>query len=84
MRHLPGRRHVLATQPRPLSHEDVGSLVLLPMSLPNGERIFQQLKASVAHMGVPRQIGADRGSDLKAGIDAFRQKHAMTCFMYFM
>jgi hypothetical protein len=76
------RLHVFATQKRPLRHEDVEPLVLLPMSPSNGERIFEQLKTSVAKTGVPRQIVADHGSDLKAGIEAFCQQHPTTGFMY--
>jgi hypothetical protein len=75
------RLHVFATQKRPLRHEDVEPLVLLPMSPSNGERIVEQLKASVAKTGVPRQIVADHGSDLKAGIEAFCQQHPTTCFL---
>jgi hypothetical protein len=76
------RLHVLATQKRPLSHEDVEPLVLLPMSPFNGKLIFQQLEASVNQTGVPRQMVADEGSDLKAGIEAFCQKHGATCSIY--
>ena len=76
------RLHVLATRKRPLSHEDVEPLVLLPMSPANGKLILQQLKASMAKTGVPRQIVADHGSDLKAGIEAFCQTHPTTCFIY--
>lgn len=76
------RLHVLATQKRPLSHEDVEPLLLLPMSPSNAKRIVEQLEASVAQTGVPRQIVADHGSDLKAGIEAFCQTHPTTCFIY--
>jgi hypothetical protein len=76
------RLHVIATQKRPLTHEDVEPLVLLPMSQSRGEHIFQQLKASVTKTGTPRQIIADHGSDLKAGIDAFCQTHQATCSIY--
>lgn len=76
------RLHVLATQKRPLSHEDVEPLVLLPMSPSNGPLILHQLEASVARTGVPRQIVADHGSDLKAGIEAFCQTHATTSSLY--
>jgi hypothetical protein len=76
------RLHRLATLKRPLSHEDVEPLVLLPMSPSNGPLILQQLEASVNQTGVPRQIVADHGSDLKAGIEAFCQKHGATCSIY--
>lgn len=76
------RLHVLTTQKRPLSHEEVEPLVLLPMSPSNGKLILQQLEASVKQTGVPRQIVADHGSDLKAGIEAFCRKHGATCSIY--
>jgi hypothetical protein len=76
------RLHVLAEQKRPLNHEDVEPLLVLPMSPSNAERIVEQLKASVAQTGVPRQIVADHGSDVKAGIEAFCQTHPTTCFIY--
>lgn len=73
------RLHVLATLKRALSHEDVEPLALLPMSPSNGPLILQQLEASVNQTGVPRQIVADHGSDLKAGIEAFCQTPPTTC-----
>jgi hypothetical protein len=76
------RLHVLAEQKRPLSHEDVEPLVLLPMSPSNGPLIFEQLEASAKRTGIPRQIVADHGSDLKAGIEAFCQTHPTTCSIY--
>ena len=76
------RLHVLAEQTRPLSHEDVEPLVLLPMSPSNGPLIFEQLEASAKRTGIPRQIVADQGSDLKAGIEAFCQTHPTTSSIY--
>jgi len=76
------RLHLLSTLKRPLHHEDVEPLVLLPMSPSNGERLLQQLEASARHTGIPRQIVADHGSDLKAGIDQFCQQHPGTCSIY--
>lgn len=76
------RLHVLATQTRPLSHEDVEPLVLLPMSPSSGPLILQQLEASAKLTGIPRQIVADQGSDLKAGIEAFCQTHPTTSSIY--
>jgi hypothetical protein len=76
------RLHVLSTLKRPLNHEDVEPLVLLPMSPSNGERLLHQLEASARQTGIPRQIVADHGSDLKAGIEQFCQQHPGTCFIY--
>jgi len=54
----------------------------LPMSPSNGPLILQQLEASAKLTGIPRQIVADQGSDLKAGIEAFCQKHLTTSSLY--
>jgi hypothetical protein len=39
---------------------------------------LEQLEASAKLTGIPRQIVADQGSDLKAGIEAFCQTHPTT------
>lgn len=62
-----------------LSHEDVEPLALFPVRSSNGEVVFQQLQQTIAKTGVPREILADQGSDLKAGIKRFCQQHPHTC-----
>jgi hypothetical protein len=52
------------------------------MSPSNGSLIFEQLEASAKLTGIPRQIVADQGSDLKAGIEAFCQTHPTTSSIY--
>ena len=76
------RLHLLSTLARPLQHEDVEPIALLPMSVSNGERLLQQFEVSAAKTGIPRQIVADHGSDLKAGIEQFCQRHPESSFIY--
>jgi hypothetical protein len=76
------RLHLVSTLARPLQHEDVEPIALLPMSVSNGERLLQQFEVSAAKTGIPRQIVADHGSDLKAGIEQFCQRHPETSFIY--
>jgi hypothetical protein len=62
-----------------LSHEDVEPIALFAVTSSNGEVVFQQLEDTIDKTGVPRQILADQGSDLKAGIERFCHKHPHTC-----
>ena len=76
------RLDLLCTLARPLQHEDVEPIALLPMSVSTGERLLQQFEVSAAKTGIPRQIVADHGSDLKSGIEQFCQRHPETSFIY--
>src|SRR5712691_612702 len=67
---------------RCLSHEDVEPLALVPVKASNGEVVWQQLEATIEKTGVPRAIIGDHGSDLKAGVDRFCQKHPETRAIY--
>jgi len=67
---------------RSLSHEDVEPIALLPVKQSNGEIVYQQLEEAIEKTGVPREIIADHGSDVKSGIDQFCQKHQQTCSVY--
>ena len=69
-------------QPRPLEHADVRLLHLEPMERSDGQAVRRELKKVVARTGVPRQIVSDGGSDLKKGIELFRQAHPRTTHTY--
>lgn len=58
---------------RPLTHEDMTLLNLTPMEKSTGERVLEQLEATVAQTGVPLAVVSDGGSDLKRGMELFRQ-----------
>jgi hypothetical protein len=57
-------------------------LHLLPMEKSNGELMDEQLEATVAQAGVPRQIIRDEGSDLSKGCDLFADRHPETEVTY--
>ena len=61
--------------PRPLEHKDLRLLYLEPTEHSNGDKVKEQLEKVVAQTGVPREIVSDGGSDLKRGIELFRQAH---------
>jgi len=66
-----------------LSHEAVEPIELVPVEQSNGEVVYQQLEQAVAKIGgVPRAIVSDHGTDLKAGIDKFCQRHPQTSSIY--
>ena len=65
-----------------LSHRDVEPIALLPVKKSNKDVVYQQLEASIGKTGVPRLVVGDHGSDLKAGVERFCQKHPETSFVY--
>ncbi len=67
---------------RSLRYEDMEPIEVLPVKKSNGEIVYQQLEESMKKTGIPRQIVADHGSDVKKGIDLFCQTHPETVFTY--
>jgi hypothetical protein len=66
-----------------LYYEDVEPLALYPVTRSNGDIVYRQLKKTIAITGVPRQIIADGGTDIKAGVERFcNQYPRRTCFVY--
>jgi hypothetical protein len=66
---------------KPLSYEDVEPITLCPVRQSDGEIVYQQLDKCIDKTGVPRQIVGDRGSDLRAGIEQFLEKHPETAYI---
>ena len=62
---------------RPLEHEDMTLLNLTPMEQSSGERVHEQLAATVRTTGVPRAVVSDEGTDLKRGMELFRRDHPL-------
>lgn len=60
---------------RPLCHEDMTLLNLTPMEQSTGERVCEQLIATVGRTGLPRAVVSDEGTDLKRAMQLFQQKH---------
>jgi len=65
-----------------LTHADVEPIALVPVQQANGEVVYQQLEKAIKKTGVPRQIIADAGSDVKAGIRKFIEHHPGTDYIY--
>ncbi|MBI4672673.1 MAG: bZIP transcription factor, partial [Chloroflexi bacterium] len=67
-----------------LSHAAVEPLALLPVQHSNSTVVCEQLESVVVQTGVPREIIADHGSDLKLGIEKFCQAPPQTSPIYQM
>jgi hypothetical protein len=65
-----------------LSFEDVEPLAVIPTKESNGAIVARQLEETIACTGVPRQIIADHGSDLAAGMRKFCENHPETSTVY--
>lgn len=65
-----------------LKHENLEPISLVPVKKSNGNIVFEQLEETLHKTGIPRQIVGDYGSDLKAGIDKFCQKHPETDYIH--
>lgn len=65
-----------------LSFEDVEVIDLIPVEKSNGGIVFEQLEKTISKTGIPREILADGGSDLKAGIHQFCSKYNQTEYIY--
>jgi hypothetical protein len=76
------RAEVFAKLDRPLEHGDVDVLALQPTEVSTGAVVKKQLTELAMRRGVPRAILTDRGSDLKLGIELFRQEHSATISLY--
>jgi len=58
---------------RPLEHEDVRLLALAPMEHSSGQAVKGALLAAEKKTGVPRAITSDGGTDLKRGVELYRE-----------
>ena len=63
---------------RPLRHEDMEPIALVPMVNSTKVTVAEQLEEAVKRTGVPRAILSDSGSDLHGGVEIFRQSHPET------
>lgn len=67
---------------RALKFEDVEPIELIPVTKSNGNIVYEQLTAAKEKTGIPREIIADRGSDVKSGIDRFCDQNKETSYIY--
>jgi hypothetical protein len=63
---------------RPLCHQDMEAIALVPMKNSTKVTVAERLEDAVARTGVPRAILSDRGADLHGGVEIFRQNHPAT------
>jgi hypothetical protein len=67
---------------RPLRHEDMEPIGLVPMINSTKETVAACLEDAVAKTGVPRAILDDHGADLHGGVQIFRKAHPETDEFY--
>lgn len=74
----------LSTLPanRPLVHEDMELIALVPMTQSKKESVAVCLEEAVPRTGVPRAILTDHGADLHGGVELFRHDHPETIELY--
>jgi hypothetical protein len=77
-----GIRSIDLPEGRPLCHQDLEPIALIPMTHSTKETVAVCLEESVAQTGVPRAILSDHGSDLHGGIEIFREAHPETIELY--
>lgn len=67
---------------RPLEHQDVNVLTLIPTEESTGAIVNEQLEQLAQRRGVPVAILSDCGSDLKKGVELFQQAHPETISLH--
>lgn len=67
---------------RPLEHQDMDVLALIPVETSTGVIVQGQLTELTERCGVPRAILSDRGSDLKKGVELLQQDHPQVISVY--
>ena len=65
-----------------LSLDDIEPLMVQPMANSNGEIVQQQLKNLARDIGIPTAIVADKGPDIKLGINRFCDHTQSTVYLY--
>ena len=67
---------------RPLVHQDMEPIALVPMKSSTKETVAVCLEDAVGRTGVPRAILDDHGADLHGGVEIFRGAHPETIEVY--
>jgi hypothetical protein len=67
---------------RPLCHQDLEPIALVPMMSSTKQTVAVSLEDAVARTGVPRAILSDHGADLHGGVEIFREAHPGTSELY--
>jgi len=75
-------QQALAAKDYQVDHGDMQVIDLGIMTHASGEQVHQRLEAVAQRIGVPLQIVADHGPDVKKGIELFQQAHPETIYTY--
>jgi len=67
---------------RALQYGDVEPIELIPVTKSNGDIVYEQLNATIKKTGVPTEIIADGGSDIRSGINRFISENTETRYIY--
>lgn len=67
---------------RPLRHEDMEPIALVPMTSSTKDTVAACLEETATRTGVPRVIITDHGTDLHGGVEIFRRHHPETIELY--
>jgi hypothetical protein len=67
---------------RPLGHQDMEPITLVPMRNSTQQTVAACLEEAVAQTGIPRAILDDHGADLHGGVELFRRAHPETSEFY--
>lgn len=73
---------IIEKEARGLHHEDVEVLALEVLEKSSGQLIAEKLNNLAERVGIPVQVLSDWGSDIKKGIDLFRQAHPAVIATY--
>jgi hypothetical protein len=76
------RRSQLPEAEAYIFHQDLEPIELAPVQKSNGDIVYEQLTKAIEKTGVPCQIVADHGTDVKAGIEKFCSDHPQTRYVY--
>jgi hypothetical protein len=77
-----GIRQCDLPEDRPLVHQDMEPVALVPMTSSTKQTVAVCLENAVAQTGVPRAILNDHGADLHGGVEIFRETHPETSELY--
>jgi len=77
-----GVRLCMLPEDRPLCHQDMEPIALVPMMSSTKQTVAVCLENAVARTGVPRAILDDHGADLHGGVEIFRETHPETNEFY--
>jgi hypothetical protein len=67
---------------RPLCHQDMEPIALVPMTSSTRDTVATCLEEAVSRTGVPRAILNDHGTDLHGGVEVFGRRHPETVELY--